>query len=121
MTWLRALCLGHLDHQPVADVVADRQVWEERVVLEYGVHIAVERRDAGHVATCSRGDPAIGGAARSRRSSAARGCVPEPGRSEHREELAIAHIQVDAVDSTDIPVLLRDSLESHGRDRVGGT
>ena len=40
-----ALGFGDLaDHQAVGDVVADRHVREQGVVLEDGVHVAVERR-----------------------------------------------------------------------------
>ena len=43
----RALVARHLpDHQAVADVVADRHVREQGVVLEHGVDVAVERRRA---------------------------------------------------------------------------
>ena len=44
----RAVHLPH--HQAVGDVVTDRHVREERVILEDGVHVALERRHTGDVA-----------------------------------------------------------------------
>ena len=44
-------------HQPIADVLAHVHVREERVVLEDGVDIPVERRNTGHVATMEQDPP----------------------------------------------------------------
>ena len=37
--------------------------------------------------------------------------LPGPGRAEHREELAVADVEVDAVDRDDVAVALLDALE----------
>ena len=56
-----ALGLGDLaDHQPVADVVADGHVREQRVVLEDGVDVALERRLACVTSLAVEQDPALG-------------------------------------------------------------
>ena len=96
----RALGLGDLaDDQPVADVVADRHVREERVVLEDRVDVTVERRDGRDVGAVEQ-DPALGRQLEAgdhpegRRLARAR-------RPEHREELAVADVEVDAVDGDD--------------------
>ena len=106
-----ALCLGDLAHdQPVRDVVADGHVREERVVLEDRVDVAVERRDRGDVGAVEQ-DPAggrqleAGDHAQGRRLARAR-------RPEHREELAVADVEVDAVDRDDVAVVLRDPFEA---------
>ena len=90
--------------EAVADVLADRHVREERVVLEDGVDVARVRRLPGDVLAAER-DPArvglleAGDHAQRRRLAGAR-------RAEQREELARGDCQVDAVDGNDIAVCL---------------
>ena len=109
-----AFGLGHLAHdEPVADVVADRQVREQRVVLEDRVHVAIERRDRRHV-------PAVEVDAAGRRQLEPRDHpqrrrLARTRRAEHREELAVAHLEVDAGDREHVAVALLDALEA---DRV---
>ena len=105
------------DHQPVAHVVADRHVREQRVVLEDRVDVALERRDAGHV-TPVKDDAAA-------RRLLEPGDHPErrrlagPRRAKHREELAIAHVEVDAGDGDHVAVPLLNSFEPDRDGRLG--
>ena len=97
------------DDEAVADVVADGHVREERVVLEHGVDVAIERRDAGDVAAVQPDRP--------------RGGLLEPGDhaqggrlsrarwTEHAEELAVGDLQVDAIDRDDVAEGLDHALE----------
>ena len=45
--------------------------------------------------------------------------LPEPGRAEHREELAVADVEVDAVDGDDVAVPLLDAPRGGPRRRRG--
>ena len=107
---------------PYADVVADGHVREQRVVLEDGVDVAVERRDAGDVLAVEQDrDPRS--AARSRRSCAGSSSCRTPtgrasrrtrrrrsrGRSRHRLHVA------EALDE-----LLQPSSRHRGRGGRGG-
>ena len=104
-----ALAARHaFDLQPVADVLGDRHVREERVVLEDGVDVArVGRllRDVG----AAEGDAArvglleAGDHTQRRRLSGAR-------RAEEREEFAVGDVQIDVGDSDHVAVRLSDPL-----------
>ena len=70
--------------QPVLDVLRDRHVREQRVVLEDGVDVPVERRPVRHVDPVEQ-DRARSWAARSPRSCAASSSCPSPtGRAARR-------------------------------------
>ena len=101
--------------RPYADVVADGHVREQRVVLEDGVDVTVERRDRGHVLAVEQD------AARGRQLEAGdhpeRRGLARPRRTEHREELAVADVEVDAVDGDDVAEPLLHALEAHGDGR----
>ena len=85
----RALAAVHALHlQPVADVLGDRHVREERVVLEDRVDVARVRRLVGDVGAAERDSPGVrsleaGDHPQRRRLARAR-------RPEQREELAVA-------------------------------
>src|SRR5207244_11187 len=74
------------DAQAVGDVLLDRNVREERVILEDGVHVALGRGgpshvDAGELDVTGVGTLEAGDYAQRRR-------LPGAGRSEQREELS---------------------------------
>jgi len=89
-------------------------VREERVVLEDGVHVAVERRGGGDVAPAQ--------ADRAGRRPLEAGDHPQhrrltrPGRAEQGDELAVGDVQVESVDRDDAArELLADSPQGDGR------
>ena len=75
-----------LHAQPVLDVLGDRHVREERVVLEDGVDVALVRRQCVTSRPPSSMRPAFGRSKPAIRRSVV--VLPEPGRPEQREELA---------------------------------
>ena len=91
---LRVLDL--LAAQPEGDVLVDRQVWEQGVVLEDRVDVALVRREPRHVLALEL-DQARGRLLEAadhpqgRRLAAA-------GRAEEGEEFAVEHLEVDVVD-----------------------
>jgi hypothetical protein len=108
-----ALVAGDLlDLQPVGHVLADRHVREQGVVLEDGVHVALVRRQAAHVAAAEL-DPAVVGMLEA-------GDQPQAGRlagagwPEHREELVLGDFEIDTVDGDDLAVSLARADEAHG-------
>ena len=117
MRWLR---VDLPDRQPVADVVADGHVREQRVILEDGVDVALERRLVGHVLAVEQ-DAAAGRQLEAGDHAQRRG-LARPGRPEHREELAVEHVEIDAVDGDDVAEALldaeRDRRRFDGRWRV---
>jgi hypothetical protein len=109
---LRAFAAFHaLDPHPVADVLADRHVREQRVVLKDGVHVSRVRRLPGHVRALEQ-DPALVRGLEAGDQAKRRG-LPRARRAEHREELAGGDFEVDAVDGDDVSVRLRDRLEAY--------
>ena len=97
---LRRLLLADvLVPQTEGDVVLDRQVREERVVLEHRVHVPLVGRRLRHVHPVEQ-DLAL------RRTleagdQAKRGRLPAARRPQEREELARGHLQVDPGDRLD--------------------
>ena len=83
----------------------------ERVVLEDGVDVAVERRPAGDVRR-RRAGSCRSSAARTRRSSAASSSCPSR-TARAGEELAAPHVEVDVVDRDDCSEVLRHTVEAH--------
>ena len=102
--------------QRVLDVARHRQVREQRVVLEHGVHVALERREAGDVVAVEQ-HPS-GGRQLEARDHAQGRRLAGARRAEHREELAVADLEVDAVDRRDVTEPLLEALEPNGRSRV---
>src|SRR5262249_60473005 len=90
--------------QPESHVLEDREVREERIRLEDGVHVALVRRQRGDVDPAQL-DPSLGRLLEAadhpqrRRLAAARG-------AEEREELAAVDVERDAVDGDDVVELL---------------
>jgi hypothetical protein len=81
-------------------------VREERVVLEDRVHVAGVRRAAGDVLAAQLDAPRVGTLEAG--DDPQRRRLPEPGRAEHREELAARDLEVDRVDGDDVAVGLAD-------------
>jgi hypothetical protein len=95
-----ALFLGNaLDHEAVGDVLADRHMREEGVVLEHRVDVALVGRNAfrglaENLDVTFVGLLETGNETQARRLARAR-------RSEHGEELAFSDVEGDAIDGTD--------------------
>jgi hypothetical protein len=91
-------------------------VREERVVLEDGVHVASVRRQTRDVAAAELDSPIVrpleaGDQPERRRLAGAR-------RTEEREELAGADLEVDPVDGGHVAVRLAHAFEAHGGSRT---
>ena len=99
-----------LDAQAVRDVVRDRHVREERVVLEDGVHVSGVRRLARDLASLQEHATFV--RELEARDQAERGRLPRARRAEHREELALRNLELDAVHSDDIAVRLADFFQA---------
>ena len=98
-----------LQPQAEGDVVPERQVREERVVLEDRVHAALVRRHGGHVLAVEENAARVrpfeaGQHAQERRLAA-------PARPEEREELAPFHVESDVVHGRHGPEAFRHALE----------
>ena len=91
--------------QPERDVVEDREVREERVVLEDGVRRALVGRDVGDVGV-AQVDGAGGDGLEAADHPQRRG-LPAAGGSEHREELSGLDLQVQIVDRDEVVKTLR--------------
>ena len=85
---------------------------KQRVVLEDGVHVAVERRHAGHV-TAVEQDAPLGGLLEAGDHAQRRG-LARAGRAEHREELAVRDVEVDAGDRLHVAEALDHAFQPHG-------
>src|SRR3990172_3120331 len=77
--------------QAVPDVLLDRHVREQRVVLEDGVHVTLVRRQACDVLPAEQDAPLARGL-EPRDHAQARG-LARAGRAEHREELTLGNLQ----------------------------
>ena len=94
---LAALGLGHAaDPQAVADVVEHGHVREERVVLEDGGEVALERRPVGDVLAVEL--DGAGGGLLEAADQPEHGGLARARRPEHREELTGRDVEVHAVD-----------------------
>ena len=102
------LAVDLLDHQAVRDVVADRHVREQRVVLEHRVDVALERRHVRDVAAVEQ-DAAGGRQLEAGDHAQGRG-LAAARRPEHREELAVPDLEVDVVHGDDVAETLLDAL-----------
>ena len=103
--------------QAVAHVVGDGHVREERVVLEDGVHVAGVGRplrdvDSAELDAALVGPLEAGDQAKRRRLAGA-------GRAEQGEELAPAHLEVDAGHGDDLAVGLAEAEQADVRRRHG--
>ena len=101
-----------LDHETVGDILADRHMRKERVVLEHRVDVALvgrhafgglaENLDMTFVRLLEAGNQAqAGGLARA-------------GRPEHGEELAFSDVESDAIDGADRAEVAAAVDESNG-------
>ena len=118
---LDLVALDLLAPQPEGDVVLDRQVREQRVVLEDRVDVPLVRRQPGHVLERALAGRWIGGP----QLDQARGGLLEPadhpeggrlaaaGRPEEGEELAVLDLEVDVVDGGGFAEALDDIDETH--------
>ena len=94
--------------EPEGDVVVNRHVGEERVLLKDHVHFAVIRRNRGHVFALQNDAAFVrhleaGDHAEGRRLAA-------PARAEQREELALADRDRDVLHGSGFPETLADAL-----------
>ncbi len=95
--------------QSVGDVLTDRHVREERVVLEHRVHIALVRRNTLHVLTT---DPNVSGIGLLEPGQhAQRGGLAATRRSEQRQELTGLNAQADRVDRNHAAEALGEVLQ----------
>ena len=107
-----SLQLGALDPlsaQPERHVLVDRQVREERVALEDGVHVALVRWEADDVLAAEQDRAGIGLLEASDHPQRRR--LAAPGRAEQREEGAGRNLERDAVHGRDAVERLDDRLE----------
>ncbi len=115
---LTSASLDALAAEAEGDVLEDRQVREEGVVLEDGVDVALVRRQPGDVLALELDQPGrrlleAADHPQRRRLAAARG-------PEQREELAVLDLEVDVVDRDDVAEAFGDVDETdidfgHGR------
>src|SRR5207342_3701898 len=104
-----------LDLEPVLDVLLHRHVGEQGVVLEDRVHVALVRGEVGDVLAAEQ-HPA-GGRGLEPRDHPEAGGLARSGGTEHREELTLADLEVDAVHGDHVAEPLDDRFE---RDRGRG-
>ena len=103
---------GHAVHaEREADVLLERHVRIEGVVLEDHRHVALARRREGHVDAVDRHPPGVGDLqagddAEGRRLAGA-------GGAEEREELTGGDAEVDALQRAEAAVVLDDGFEDH--------
>ena len=98
----RLLDLGDLE--PVLDVLADRHVREQRVVLEDRVDVARVGRERADVGAAQLDRALVGD--REARDQPQRRRLAGAGRAEQREELALGDVEIDAVHGREVAVAL---------------
>ena len=107
---LAPLRLGHVpDPQAVFDVLRDRHVREERIVLEHRVDVPGVWGDPCHVAAAELDPPAV--RAFEPRDQSQQSGLPRPGRAEQREEFTRLHGEVDARERDHVAVPLLESFD----------
>ena len=112
LTRLVDLVLGDLlPPEAEGDVLRHIEVGEQRVGLEDRVHVALVRREVGHVASAQVDGP------ERRLLEAAdhpqRGRLPAARRPQHAEELALLDVEREVVNGGRVPEELRDALEAY--------
>src|ERR1019366_7322510 len=100
------------DDESVGHVLGDVHMRKQRVILEDGVDVALERRLVADVFTQEQ-DPA-GRRELEPGNHPERGGLARPGWPEHREELSVADVEVDPGDGLHVAVVLADTLETDG-------
>jgi len=104
---LTPFALGHPPHaEPVGHVVQDAHVREQRIVLEDGGQVALERRHRRHVNAAELDPPRVGLLEAAHQTKD--GGLPRAGRSQHREELTRCDVEVYTVDRGDSVETLSD-------------
>ncbi len=104
------LALVHpLQPHPERDVVPDRHVREERVVLEDHVHVAPVRRHGGDVDAAEQDPPLVGLLEAADHPEGRR--LPAAARPEQGEELALLDLDRDGAHRLDAAEALADALE----------
>ena len=91
--------------QPEGDILVDRQVREERVALEDGVHVPPEGGQAGDIGLAEM-DPAGGGVLEAA-DHAQRGGLAAAGGAEEREKLPAVDLERQVVHRDNLGELLR--------------
>ena len=100
------------DAQREFDVVADRHVAEQRVVLEHEPDLALTRVQVGHV-LAMKGDATVIDVGEPRNGPQQR-ALAAAARAEQHEEFALPYAQRDVVDDGDALVTLGDLVEDDG-------
>ena len=98
------------DLEAVLDVVADRHVREQRVVLEDRVDVARVGRQAGDVGAAQLDRAGVGD--REAGDQPQRRRLARAGGAEQREELALGDVEVDAVDGGEVAVALGQAAQA---------
>ena len=104
--------------EPERDVVVDRHVGEQRVLLEDHVHGASVRQHVRDVVAVQQHAAGVG--ALEARDHAERRRLPAAAGAEQREELAVADLERDVVDGGVAAEALADALEDDGVAAVRG-
>ena len=99
------------DAQAVLDVLQHRHVREQRVILEDGVDVAEIRRLPRDVDPRELHGPFVGPLEAG--DHAQQGRLARAGRAEHREELAVGDLEIDAVGGHDRAEAFADAGEAH--------
>ena len=103
--------------QPEHDVVVDRHVREEGVLLKHHVHRTAVREHGRHVFALEEDATLVGPLEAG--DHAERRRLPATARAEHREELPFADLERHVVDGDRVAEALADALECDSDARVG--
>ncbi len=105
-----ALCRRNLlDHQPIPDVLIDGHVREQRIILKYGIHRPLIRREIRYVLPIEK-DLTSGGPVKTCDHSQAGG-LARTGRPQHGKELAIPDLKRDAIHGFHILEMAADVIK----------
>ena len=103
--------------EPERDIVEDGLVGEQRIVLEHQTHVAVLGIEPCDIPGAEHDAPLVGKQETSH--DVQRGGLAAPARSQQREELALAHVDVDGPHAERRAVPLDHTLELEDRPRHG--
>ncbi len=106
--------------EPVADVVADGKMREQRHVLEDHPDAPALRGNGrpgpGHAPSADLDGPGIGSVQAGDQPQD--GGLPTAGRAQHREHLAREHVQIDVVDGDHVPEHATETADGDRRGRA---
>ncbi|MNZ90747.1 hypothetical protein D3C78_1097180 [compost metagenome] len=113
----QAFTLGDaFNHQPVSDVFQHRHVWEQRVILEYGIHVALIRRQIGGLLPVNTNR--AGSKLFETGDQPQAGGFPRAGRPEHGEKFPVLYLDRNTVHGANLAEAPRniDKLHGNGHD-----